>query len=44
MQTIFTEERSHIVVKEPEGSSEKMLKICKLYTRKDFYPDLEKTI
>ena len=29
MEKIFTEERSHIFVKEPEGSSEKILKYVK---------------
>ena len=44
MQKIFTEEsRSHIFVKEPEGSSEKIfIKVCKMYIRKDFCPEPNK--
>ena len=38
MQKIFTEERSHIFVKEPEGSSEKTLKYTKCTYGRIFIP------
>ena len=39
MQKIFTEERSHIFVKEPKGSSEKILKYVKFTYGKIFVPN-----
>ena len=38
MQHIFTEERSHIFVKEPEGSSEKILMYVKYTYGRIFVP------
>ena len=38
MQKIFTEERSHIFVKEPEGSSEKTLTYVKCTYERIFVP------
>ena len=38
MQKIFTKERSHIFVKEPKGSSEKILKFVKCTYGRIFVP------
>ena len=38
MQKVFTEERSHIFVKEPEGSSEKILKYVNCTYGRIFVP------
>ena len=42
MQKIFTEERSHIFVKEPEGSSKKILKYVNCTYGRIFVPSKKK--